>query len=74
MNTQCIVALAGSLAFYSQTSALAKLPEGNWTQKEFIITFWCPPPATDEALAAVAAEGFNLTWTPVEGSGRGRPA
>lgn len=38
-----------------------------WHQKEFIITFWCPPPANDEALAAVKAEGFNLTWTPVEG-------
>ncbi len=38
-----------------------------WRQKEFMITFWCPPPATDENLARVAAEGFNLTWTPVEG-------
>jgi len=38
-----------------------------WTQKQFIITFWCPPPATAEALARVAAEGFNLTWTPPEG-------
>lgn len=38
-----------------------------WTQKDFIITFWCPPPATDENLARVAKEGFNLTWTPVEG-------
>jgi hypothetical protein len=41
--------------------------DGRWTQKQFIITFWCPPPATDEALARVAAEGFNLTWTPPEG-------
>jgi hypothetical protein len=38
-----------------------------WTQKQFLVTFWCPPPATDENLARVAAEGFNLTWTPVEG-------
>lgn len=42
-------------------------PAGRWTQKDFLITFWCPPPATDENLARVAAEGFNLTWTPVEG-------
>lgn len=42
-------------------------PAGRWTQKDFLITFWCPPPATDENLAAVAAEGFNLTWTPAEG-------
>ncbi|MEO6184097.1 MAG: hypothetical protein ABIP76_13315 [Verrucomicrobiota bacterium] len=38
-----------------------------WQQKDFIITFWCPPPATEDALATVAAEGFNLTWTPEEG-------
>ena len=30
-------------------------------------TFWCPPPATDENLARVKAEGYNLTWTPEEG-------
>ena len=42
-------------------------PPGHWTQKNFLITFWSPPPATDENLAAVAAEGFNLTWTAVEG-------
>ncbi|MBI4579114.1 MAG: hypothetical protein HY718_05385 [Planctomycetes bacterium] len=40
---------------------------GGWKLKQFIITFWLPPPATDEALAAVAAEHYNLTWTPVEG-------
>lgn len=34
-----------------------------WRQKEFLITFWCPPPATDEALARVAAENFTMTWT-----------
>ena len=38
-----------------------------WTQKQFIISFWCPPPTTDQALAAVAAEHYNLTWVPVEG-------
>ncbi len=38
-----------------------------WKQKQFIITFWSPPPATEEALAAVAAEHYNLTWVPVEG-------
>ncbi|HWQ90827.1 MAG TPA: hypothetical protein VN673_04090 [Clostridia bacterium] len=42
-------------------------PAQPWTQKEFIITFWCPPPATDPILKQVAAEGYNLTWTPVEG-------
>ncbi|MCE5276464.1 MAG: hypothetical protein ABFD92_19445 [Planctomycetaceae bacterium] len=38
-----------------------------WRQKQFMVTFWCPPPASDEALARVAAEGYNLTWVPVEG-------
>jgi len=38
-----------------------------WKQKQFLVSFWCPPPATDQALAAVAAEHYNLTWTPVEG-------
>jgi hypothetical protein len=38
-----------------------------WQQKQFLITFWSPPPATDEALAAVRAEGFNLTWVGVDG-------
>src|SRR5258708_32817251 len=37
-----------------------------WSQKEFITTFWCPPPQTDEALTRVAAEGFNLPWVPPE--------
>ena len=38
-----------------------------WEQKQFIITFWCPPPATDEQLAAVAAQGYNLTASPEKG-------
>ena len=38
-----------------------------WKQDRFLITFWCPPPATDTNLARVAQEGFNLTWTPVDG-------
>lgn len=45
----------------------AELAPARWQQSRFLITFWCPPPATDEALARVAAEGFNLTWTPPEG-------
>lgn len=50
----------------SDHSAPAK-GSGHWEQQQFLITFWCPPPATDEALARVAAEGFNLTWTPENG-------
>jgi hypothetical protein len=38
-----------------------------WRQDRFLITFWCPPPATDEALTRVAGEHYNLTWAPEEG-------
>ena len=38
-----------------------------WKQKNFFITFWSPPPADDNALTAVAAEHYNLTWVPEEG-------
>ena len=41
--------------------------DSGWIQKQFIVTFWCPPPAADQPLAAVAAEHYNLTWVPVEG-------
>src|SRR6266571_9358661 len=36
-------------------------------QNNFLITFWCPPPPTKEALSSVAKEGFNLTWTDEHG-------
>jgi hypothetical protein len=38
-----------------------------WKQNNFIITFWCPPPADKETLSRVAKEGFNLTWTDEHG-------
>jgi hypothetical protein len=40
---------------------------GAWTQDHIIVTFWCEPPATDEALAAVAAEHYTTTWVPEAG-------
>ncbi len=60
--------LAAAL-WFTVGSAFGVLPQpaGHWTQKDFLITFWCPPPATDENLANVAKEGFNLTWTPAAG-------
>src|SRR5450759_1064128 len=58
------ILLACVCAFtFGEASATA----AGWTQKQFLVTFWLPPPATDENLARVAAEGFNLTWTSVEG-------
>lgn len=41
--------------------------DGAWKQDRVIVTFWCPPPATDDNLAAVAAENYTLTWTPEDG-------
>src|ERR1019366_1067227 len=59
-----LILLAGVCAIiFGEASATA----AGWEQKQFIITFWSPPPATDENLARVATEGFNLTWTSEEG-------
>lgn len=38
-----------------------------WKQDRLLITFWCPPPANDTNLATVAADGYNMTWTPEAG-------
>lgn len=67
MNGDWVLALAtvGLVALSVQAARGAE--RTGWKQKEFLITFWCPPPATDTNLAAVAAEGFTLTWAPVEG-------
>ena len=50
-----------------ETADAAAAGSSSWRQKEFLITFWCPPPADDKALAAVAAEHYNLTWTAEQG-------
>jgi len=60
-----ILALLGGIC--ADVQGQANSSAAGWQQKEFIITFWCPPPATDEALARVADEGFNLTWVPADG-------
>jgi len=60
-----IPALLGAMSLAANAGEPAAAQ--GWKQKQFIITFWCPPPATDEALATVAAEHYNLTWVPVEG-------
>lgn len=41
-------------------------PASAWKQDQFLVTFWCPPPATEVNLSAVAAEGYNLTWASVD--------
>lgn len=61
--------LAYALLSAMSQMALAAEPStiSGWKQKHFIITFWVAPPATDEALAAVAAEHYNLIAVPVDG-------
>lgn len=61
--TTCGLAL---LPLAAIPKALAAGPR-TWKQDRFLVTFWCPPPATDEALRTVAADGYNLTWTPESG-------
>jgi len=63
----CAAVLASVWLLAADGAASAATAPGGWKQTQFLITFWCPPPATDEALAAVAAERYNLTWVPAEG-------
>lgn len=42
---------------------------GGWKQKEFIITMWLQPPATDENYAVLVRDGYNLTNVSVGGQG-----
>jgi len=67
MKTTWLLTVLCGASLTAQLSAASPTPAPGWSQRQFIITFWCPPPATDEALTRVAAEGFNLTWTPADG-------
>jgi hypothetical protein len=52
--------LAGSLLS-------SRAGDSPWKQDRLLVTFWCPPPANDTHLAAVAADGYNVTGTPEAG-------
>jgi len=67
MNVKWMLAAAVLATISLVADAGEPAKNEGWTQKQFIITFWCPPPAMDQALAAVAAEHYNLTWVPVDG-------
>lgn len=66
MNRRWLLAVFSGTLCWNVVAESPAAP-ARWKQDRFLITFWCAPPATDEALARVAAEGFNLTWTPPEG-------
>lgn len=51
--------------------ACCTVVEAKWQQKEFIITMWCPPPATDENLAILARDQYTLTGAGIEGDRKG---
>ena len=53
---------AVALILLSLALGCAQAAEKRWTLDHVITTFWCPPPATDAALAAVKAEHYTLTW------------
>lgn len=55
------------LACLMLTAGTSKTDAKPWKQDRILITFWSAPPATDAALAVVAAEGYNLTWAPESG-------
>jgi hypothetical protein len=67
MNRSWMIFVVLLTGFCATNQAGISPKRERWLQKEFLITFWCPPPATDDALTRVAAEGFNLTWTPADG-------
>lgn len=39
-----------------------------WNQDQFLVTFWCPPPATDENVAVLSRDNYNLTGVGIEGN------
>jgi len=43
------------------------IAEAKWQQKEFIVTMWCPPPATEENMAILARDHYTLTGVGTEG-------
>lgn len=64
MELRCAVVLVCLITVLVCAGAGSAAP---WKQDRIMVTFWCPPPATDEALARVAAEHYTITWTPEAG-------
>lgn len=64
--SRIFLALLALIPALAGTRAIAVSPKA-WKQDRLIITFWCPPPATDPNLAIVARDGYTMTWTPEAG-------
>ena len=43
------------------------MTQANWRQKDFIITMWCPPPVTEENMAALEKDNYTLTGVTADG-------
>lgn len=63
MSIRTALAVA-ALALFSGVAGAQTKP---WKLDRVFITFWCPPPATDEMLSAVVHQGYNLTSMPEAG-------
>ncbi len=58
---------AGLMAGWLATTGISASAAEGWKPDRILVTFWSPPPATDEALAVLARDHYNLTWTPESG-------
>lgn len=47
--------------------ACSAIAAAKWEQTEFIITMWCPPPATEENMEILARDHYTLTGVGTEG-------
>lgn len=64
-----VAAVLATISLAADAGEPAK--NGGWTQKQFIITFWCPPPATDRscvpAMPQARAVPETRAFTPIFG-------
>src|SRR5579872_2359005 len=67
MSWHDVLLFACGLSAFSASPGVSQTGPKPWKLDRILITFWSPPPTTEEALAAVATEGYNLTWTPETG-------
>ncbi len=59
-----LVVLLGSVFL---SVACCGTAEDKWQQEKFIITMWCPPPATEENIQILARDKYTLTGVGIGG-------
>lgn len=55
------------LAILSLLVVCCEVAQAKWQQKEFIVTMWCPPPATEENMAVLSRDHYTLTGVGTQG-------